>query len=71
MQVEKEIAVILNSHRYRVQLCKDAAGEFRTRIIAGNNEVIYPPEGYENAADAVENLRLVCDILIVTDFEEL
>ncbi len=71
MQVEKEIAVAFNGHHYRVQLCKDAAEEFRTRIIAGNEEVIYPPEGYKNRADAIENLKLVCDILIVTDFEEL
>lgn len=71
MQVENEIVVVYNGSLYRVQSCRDQAGEFRTRIIAANNEVIFPPEGYKNRDDSVENLKLVCDILIVTDLEEL
>lgn len=71
MQVENEVVVSIRGNSYRVQACKDAAGEFRTRIIASNGEVIFPPEGYKNRADSISNLRLVGDILMVTDLEEL
>ena len=56
---------------HEIQLCKDAAGEYRTRIVAKNGETIFPPEGYKNRADAVANLEQLRDVLADADLSRL
>lgn len=72
MDVIKEVEVDTGGARpQKIQLCKDQAGEFRTRIIAGNGEPIFPPEGYNDWADAVDNLLQIEKVLIAVDLTEL
>jgi uncharacterized protein YegP (UPF0339 family) len=67
MEIIREVKVGAKT----VQLCKDAAGEYRTRVTAANGEVLFPPEGYKNSGDAVENLRQLRDVLADTDLSKL
>lgn len=42
------------------QLYKDAAGQWRWRLVAGNNQIVATSgEGYVNKADAVHGIDLV------------
>lgn len=61
--------VIVNGSKYEVQMCKDAAGEYRLRVFAANNECIFTSsEGYKNKSDCISNANLLADIFGQVDF---
>jgi uncharacterized protein YegP (UPF0339 family) len=52
----------------RLELYKDAAGEWRWRVVAGNGEIVADSsEGYHNRADALDMARLLLDAHIEYD----
>jgi len=43
----------------KFQIFKDGAGEFRFRLLAGNNEVVLASEGYKNKAGCQNGIESV------------
>ena len=66
MKVLREVEVVLDERARRhprVQLCEEVGGKYCTRVLTGDDEVIFPPEGCDERAEAIDNLYLVGKIV--------
>jgi uncharacterized protein YegP (UPF0339 family) len=63
LPVDAEAAAVVHVRKHKVHLYKDAKGEWRWKIAAGNNRLIAASsESYKNRKDAVDNVNSITSL---------
>jgi hypothetical protein len=63
LPADPDTAVVVHKQKHKVHIYKDAKGEWRWKIAAGNNRLIAASsESYKNRKDAVDNVNSITSL---------